>query len=181
MRYIRAVTSKKGVMGCGSPQARGAEPHPARFAAFLFLDCFGGPNGRARALPVTLRVPRSSTPVRTAAQCGSCAVVVYLAQLEQQRMKKQPKAVQAIYDTLSTEQQRRAFAVVDAVDHLDSQLGALRAVECLVINEKLVSEEYMPQLKRGDLAMLLSVLTSNLETHCAYAREAAVICAKGVA
>ena len=76
-------TAKKAVAGCGSPKARGAEPHPARFAAFLFqATSYGGPNGRAQALPVTLRVPRSSTPVRAAAQCGSWSAVVHLARLE---------------------------------------------------------------------------------------------------
>ena len=76
-------TAKKAVAGCRSPKARGAEPHPARFAAFLFLaTSFGGPNGRAQALPVTLRVPRSLTPVRAAAQCRSWSAVVHLAQLE---------------------------------------------------------------------------------------------------
>lgn len=76
-------TAKKAVAGCGSPKARGAEPHPARFAAFLFLaSSFGGPNGEAQASPVTLRVPRSSTPVRAAAQCGSWSAVVHLARLE---------------------------------------------------------------------------------------------------
>lgn len=76
-------TAKKAVAGCRSPKARGAEPHPARFAAFLFLaTSFGGPNGRAQALPVTLRVPRSPTPVRAAAQCRSWSAVVHLARLE---------------------------------------------------------------------------------------------------
>lgn len=76
-------TAKKAVAGCRSPKARGAEPHPARFAAFLFLaTSFGGPNGRAQVLPVTLRVPRSPTPVRAAAQCRSWSAVVHLAQLE---------------------------------------------------------------------------------------------------
>jgi len=76
-------TAKKAVAGCESPKARGAEPHPARFAAFLFLaTSFGGPNGRAQALPVTLRVPRSLTPVRAAAQCESWSAVVHLARLE---------------------------------------------------------------------------------------------------
>lgn len=92
---------------------------------------------------------------------------------------KEPARVPAIHVTTDT--QRRAYAVVDAVDNLDTQLGALRAVECLAINEKIGSEEYLPQLRRSDLAVLLSVLTSNLETHCAHAREAAVISAKGVA
>lgn len=75
-------TAKKAVAGCESPKARGAEPHPARFAAFLFQNRLGGSNGRARALPVTLRVPRSLTPVRAAAQCESWSAVVHLARLE---------------------------------------------------------------------------------------------------
>ena len=71
------------VAGCGSPTARGAKPHSARYAAFSILSTsYGGSNGRAQALPVTLRVPRSSTPVRAAAQCGSWSAVVHLAQLE---------------------------------------------------------------------------------------------------
>ena len=82
MVHNLAVSAKKALIGCGSPKARGAKPHPARFAAFLFLARLGGPNGRAQALPVTLRVPRSSTPVRAAAQCGSWSAVVHLAQLE---------------------------------------------------------------------------------------------------
>jgi len=77
------VSSKIGLIGCGSPKARGAEPHPARFAAFSVLSTsFGGSNGRAQVLPVTLRVPRSSTPVRAAARCGSWSAVVHMARLE---------------------------------------------------------------------------------------------------
>jgi hypothetical protein len=82
MRYTPAVNAKKALIGCGSPKARGAEPHPARFAAFLFRTRLGGSNGEAQASPVTLRVPRSSTPVRAAAQCGSWSAVVHQAQLE---------------------------------------------------------------------------------------------------
>lgn len=74
---------EKAAHGCGSPLARGAEPHPAWFAAFLFLSPFyGGSNGEAQASPVTLRVPRSSTPIRAAALCGSGSAVVHQAQLE---------------------------------------------------------------------------------------------------
>lgn len=81
--YTPPVTSKKGVIGCESPLARGAKPHPAWFAAFLFLaPSFGGPDGEAQASPVTLRVPRSLTPVRAAAQCESWSAVVHQAQLE---------------------------------------------------------------------------------------------------
>jgi hypothetical protein len=80
--YTPAVSSNKGLIGCESPMARGAKPHPARFAAFLFQALFGGPDGRAQALPVTLRVPRSLTPVRAAAQCESWSAVVHQAQLE---------------------------------------------------------------------------------------------------
>jgi len=81
--YTGTVTSKKGVIGCESPLARGAEPHPARFAAFSVLaTSFGGPDGEAHASPVTLRVPRSLTPIRAAAQCESWSAVVHQAQLE---------------------------------------------------------------------------------------------------
>ncbi|MFI5443645.1 hypothetical protein [Polaromonas sp. UC242_47] len=62
--------------------------------------------------------------------------------------------VQAIHVT--TEQQRRAFRVVDAVDELHNQLGALRAVQQLTTNDKAGSLENLPQLQRGDLATLLS-------------------------
>ena len=70
-------------IGCESPKARGAKPHPARFAAFLFPDRFGGQDGRASALSITLRVPRPLTPILAAAQCESCSAVVLKAQLEQ--------------------------------------------------------------------------------------------------
>jgi hypothetical protein len=71
------------LIGCGSPKARGAEPQPARYAAFLFqTTSFGGQNGEASASPVTLRVPRSSTPVLAAALRGSLSAVVHQAQLE---------------------------------------------------------------------------------------------------
>jgi hypothetical protein len=80
--YSSGVSAKKALIGCESPMARGAEPHPARFAAFLFRPRLGGPNGEAQASPATLRVPRSLTPVRAAAQCESWSAVVHQAQLE---------------------------------------------------------------------------------------------------
>lgn len=81
--YTPAVSSKKGLIGCRSPLARGAKPHPARYAAFHFLaTSYGGPDGEAQASPVTLRVPRSPTPVRAAAQCRSWSAVVHKARLE---------------------------------------------------------------------------------------------------
>jgi hypothetical protein len=86
-------------------------------------------------------------------------------------------AVQAIFVT--TDAQRRAFRVVDAVDDLESSLGAYRAVQQLANNERLDGDEYLPQLKRGDLAMLLRVLNTNLETRCAHVREAAVTSSMG--
>lgn len=86
-------------------------------------------------------------------------------------------AVKAIY--VSTEAQRRAFAVVDAVDELQRQFGAHRALERLTMNNKPGSEESLAQLQRADLAMLLGVLNDNLQAHCARAREAAVLSAKG--
>ena len=80
---------------------------------------------------------------------------------------------------MSTEQQRRAFQVVDAVDNLESQLGAYRAVEQLAGNEKLTCDEGLPQLRRSDLAKLLSVLNDNLQDYSIKAREAALFSAVG--
>ena len=70
--------------GCGSPKARGAKPHTEKFAAFSIpATSFGGSDGMAKAMPVTLRVPRSSTPIRAAALRGSGTAVVHQAQPEQ--------------------------------------------------------------------------------------------------
>lgn len=81
--------------------------------------------------------------------------------------------------TVRTDQQRRAFRVLDAVDELDCQLGAYRAMEQLAMNEKLTGDEGLPQLRRGDLAKLLSVLNANLADYSAKAREAALLSAVG--
>lgn len=94
-------------------------------------------------------------------------------------MANPKKAVQAVY--VRTEAQDLAYKAADAVGSIQVQLGALRAVESLARNELAASEEYLPQLKRDDLAVLLSVLTSNLDAHCTLARAAALACAKGVA
>lgn len=83
-------------------------------------------------------------------------------------------AVKAIYVT--TEKQRLAFGVVDAVDDLHSRLAALRAVGQLAANDS--GPENLPQLRRGDLAMLIGVLGSDLEAHCAKARDVAALAAK---
>lgn len=83
-------------------------------------------------------------------------------------------AIKAIYVT--TDKQRLAFGVVDAVDDLHSRLAALRAVGQLAAND--TGAESLPQLRRGDLAMLIGVLGSDLEAHCAKARDAAALAAK---
>ncbi|MDR3370708.1 hypothetical protein [Rhodoferax sp.] len=88
-----------------------------------------------------------------------------------------PPVVAAIL--VQTDQQRRAFKVVDAVDDLDSQLGAYRAVEQLAMSEKAQGDEGLPQLRRSDLAQLLSVLNTNLSDYCAKARQAALFSAQG--
>lgn len=79
---IPVLREKDGV-GFGSPKERGKKPQH-RTGLRLFCSCpsFGGPNGEAQASPVTLRVPRSSTPVRAAAQCGSWSAVVHQERLE---------------------------------------------------------------------------------------------------
>lgn len=80
---VKFPCRKNVATGCESPMARGAKPHPARSAAFSFLaTSFGGLDGEAQASPVTLRVPRSLTPIQAAARCESWSAVVHQAQLE---------------------------------------------------------------------------------------------------
>ena len=80
---VKSPCRKFVAAGCGSPRARGAKPHTEKFAAFSIpATSFGGSDGMAKAMPVTLRVPRSSTPIRAAAPCGSGTAVVHQAQLE---------------------------------------------------------------------------------------------------
>ncbi|MBC7680751.1 MAG: HNH endonuclease [Ferruginibacter sp.] len=55
----------------------------ARYAAFSIpATSFGGSDGMAPAMSVTLRVPRPLTPIRAAAPCESGTAVVHQAQLE---------------------------------------------------------------------------------------------------
>ena len=77
-----------------------------------------------------------------------------------------------------TDAQRSAYAVVDAIDELQHQLGAYRALEQLASNNVAGSPESLEQLQRSDLAVLLGVLNANTENHLAWVREAAVVAAK---
>lgn len=88
-----------------------------------------------------------------------------------------PPAVKAIY--VQTDAQRSAYAVVDAIDELQHQLGAYRALAQLASNNLADSPEGLEQLRRGDLAVLLAVLNANMEASCARVREAAVSSASG--
>jgi hypothetical protein len=97
--------------------------------------------------------------------------------VNQQSQQSRPAIVSAIY--VSTDQQHRAFQVVDAVDELDGQLGAFRAVAQLAQVEHLTTDEGLPQLRRSDLAKLLSVLNTDLSVHCAKVRDAAMFSAVG--
>lgn len=79
---VKSVHRKTIAIGCESPLARGKSRNTARYAAFSILATnFGGSNGRAQVLPVTLRVPRSLTLIRAAAPCESGSAVVHQAQL----------------------------------------------------------------------------------------------------
>ena len=81
---VKSQRRKFVATGCGSPTARGTKPHTEKFAAFSIpATSFGGSDGMAKAMPVTLRVPRSSTPIRAAAPRGSGTAVVHQAQPEQ--------------------------------------------------------------------------------------------------
>lgn len=131
------------------------------------------PAGNAQRLPV-------SHPVRVAATLCEGAPF-YQPEATPEFMNKatpldQP-TVQAIHVT--TEAQRRAFRVVDAIDDLHSQLGAYRSIEQLMARERRGSDESVAPLWRRDLVALLSVLNTNFEAHCVKALEAAVLSAKG--
>lgn len=79
---VKSMHRNTLAVGCESPLARGISRNTARYAAFLIqATSFGGSNGMAYAMPVTLRVPRSLTPVRAAAPCESGSAVVHQAQL----------------------------------------------------------------------------------------------------
>jgi hypothetical protein len=159
--YTAPVTSKKGVIGCESPKARGAEPHPARFAAFLFqVTSFGGPNGRAQALPVTLRVPRSLTPVRAAAQCESWSVVVHQAQLE--------------INMTSIPQTHHAARVVDFINELADHHQAFEAVERLICVEQTDTSESLSHVDRSQLAWLFLVLNAAMRECISKSKAAAL-------
>ena len=78
-----------------------------------------------------------------------------------------------------TEQQRSAYAVVDALDALEHQMGAYRALQQLTAINSASGAESLEQVRRSDLAMLLGVVNASLEAGLARAREAAVSSAKG--
>ncbi len=65
-----------------------------------------------------------------------------------------------------------ATRVLDAVDHLDRPLGALRAIEALTECYKPDSEVDIPMLRRPDLASLLCLVANDLEHFQSKAREA---------
>jgi hypothetical protein len=67
------------------------------------------------------------------------------------------------------------LAAVDALDHVHAQLGALRAIESLTMNAKVGSEEDLPMLRRGDLAMLLCLVTTSIEATCTSTRAGLVV------
>lgn len=128
------------------------------------------PAGNAPRLPVR-------QPVRAAAFWATRRFFETKGVFLNQHQYSVPPVVAAII--VRTEQQHRAFCVVDAVDDLDSQLGAYRAVEQLAANDRLIGDEGLPQLRRSDLAQLLSVLNANLQDYSAKAREAALFSAVG--
>ena len=89
----------------------------------------------------------------------------------------EPPPVRAI--NVQTDARRSAYAVVDALDELEHQLGAYRALAALTAVNLADTPERLEQLQRGDLAVLLAVLNANLESCVARARDAAVSSAKG--
>lgn len=85
-----------------------------------------------------------------------------------------PTMAKAAAAYLSGNRTPSTHAVVDAIDELQHQLGAYRALEHLIANNRTDGHEGLEQVQRADLAMLLGVLNNNLAAHCAKARAAAV-------
>lgn len=86
--------------------------------------------------------------------------------------------VSALY--LSPDCQHPALEVVDAIDNLHGQLGAFRAVAQLADSDR-NSGEGLPQLRRGDLARLITALNSDLENQVDKVRCAALSMVPGTA
>ncbi|WP_310609227.1 hypothetical protein [Limnohabitans sp.] len=68
---------------------------------------------------------------------------------------------------------RHTLRMIDAVDHIDRPLGALRAIEALTACYRADSEVELPLLHRPDLASLLCLVANDLEQLQAQARQAA--------
>lgn len=101
-RMVKFTYRNTLAVGCESPLARGISRNPARYAAFsISAPSFGGSDGMASAMPVTLRVPRSLTPIRAAAPCESGTAVVHQAQLEQlmKWTQREDEIVRTMYRT----------------------------------------------------------------------------------
>lgn len=66
----------------------------------------------------------------------------------------------------------QTIRVLDAVDHLDRPLGALRAIEALTECYKADAEHELPSLRRPDLANLIALVADDLEQVQGRARQA---------
>lgn len=99
--------------------------------------------------------------------------------LSQQQPETSPVTkVPALY--MNPEDQHPAFEVVDAIDALDDQLGAFRAVAQLADSDR-NSAEGLPQLRRGDLARLITTLNTDLVIRVEKARGMAMNMVPGAA
>lgn len=91
---LKLAYRKTIAVGCESPLARGISCNTARDAAFSIpATSYGGSDGMASAMPVTLRAPRPLTPIRAAAPCESGSAIVHKAQLEELFMTINPSTL----------------------------------------------------------------------------------------
>lgn len=133
----------------------------------------GGVRTPAGTLP---RLPVRQ-PVRAAAISAVRQIIQMGVNVSEPVPSSAPTRVSAIY--INPQDQHPAFEVVDALDALGDQLGAFRAVAQLADSDR-NGGEGLPQLRRGDLAKLITTLNGDLVNHVEKVRGVALNMVPGV-